>query len=297
MTTKQHATNRWSEIFAHFGIGGDWMNGRHCPCPVCGGKDRFRYDNKGGNGTYWCNGCGNGDGFDLVSELLGISAKETFARINLFLDIKPTFVPNDQDHANRMMIKRIWEASQRPVEGGAVHTYLKHRTGFLWPSNAIREYVSDRQTMMVSKIITHDDKAVNVHLTYLNPDGTKRVVEGQPTKRVMAGKLPEGSAIRLMPAAKVMGIAEGIETALSASRMFSMPVWSVINGTMLAKWRPPEIAEYIIVFGDHDKNFAGHAKAYAAANRLYTQFARQVEVRIPDQVGDWNDVWSTDQGH
>jgi putative DNA primase/helicase len=151
--------------------------------------------------------------------------------------------------------------------------------------------------MMVSKVITHDDHAVNVHLTYLNPNGTKRVVEGQPTKRVMAGKLPEGSAIRLMPAAEVMGIAEGIETALSASRMFAMPVWSVINGTMLAKWRPPEIAKHIVVFGDHDKNFAGHAKAYAAANRLYIQFGRQVEVRIPDQVGDWNDVWSTDRDH
>ncbi|ELC6028678.1 hypothetical protein RJM76_004383 [Escherichia coli] len=39
-------------------------NGRHGPCPKCGGKDRFRLDDLDGRGTWICSQCGNGDGLD-----------------------------------------------------------------------------------------------------------------------------------------------------------------------------------------------------------------------------------------
>ncbi|MDI5829610.1 hypothetical protein MJN51_36035, partial [Salmonella enterica subsp. enterica serovar Kentucky] len=34
---------------------------RHAPCPACGGKDRFRFDDNG-RGSFICNQCGAGDG-------------------------------------------------------------------------------------------------------------------------------------------------------------------------------------------------------------------------------------------
>jgi putative DNA primase/helicase len=88
-----------------------------------------------------------------------------------------------------------------------------------------------------------------------------------------------------------MGVAEGIETALSASIMYGVPVWACINKTILAKWEPPKIARRILIFADNDANFSGQAKAYHLANRLTVQHKLDVEVLIPPEIGeDWNDV-------
>ena len=51
-------------------------NGRHGPCPKCGGKDRFRLDDLDGRGTWICSQCGNGDGLDLVKLVTGYSVRK-----------------------------------------------------------------------------------------------------------------------------------------------------------------------------------------------------------------------------
>ena len=40
------AVGKWDYIFQSLGI--EVGNGKHCPYPVCGGKDIFRFDNKNG---------------------------------------------------------------------------------------------------------------------------------------------------------------------------------------------------------------------------------------------------------
>jgi len=57
--------HRWEEILFQLGIDLPRLN-KHGPCPCCGGKDRFRFDDKDGRGTWFCNQCGNGDGLDLI---------------------------------------------------------------------------------------------------------------------------------------------------------------------------------------------------------------------------------------
>ena len=61
------AQYRWPEIHATFGIDPRYLKNKHQPCPACGGKDRFRYDDKDGNGTFICSHYNNGagDGFGL----------------------------------------------------------------------------------------------------------------------------------------------------------------------------------------------------------------------------------------
>lgn len=53
------------------------LAGRHGPCPGCGGKDRFRFDDREGGGTFICSqgGRGNlaGDGFELLKHITGKS--------------------------------------------------------------------------------------------------------------------------------------------------------------------------------------------------------------------------------
>src|SRR3546814_8107148 len=53
--------NRWPSILPQFGISPSYLTGKQTPCPTCGGKDRFRFDNKDGRGTYYCNKYGPGD--------------------------------------------------------------------------------------------------------------------------------------------------------------------------------------------------------------------------------------------
>ena len=46
--------------------------GKHTSCPACGGKDRFRFDDKQGDGTFYCNQCGAGNGFQLIMNVLNM---------------------------------------------------------------------------------------------------------------------------------------------------------------------------------------------------------------------------------
>ena len=49
---KATAQYRWPEIHAALGIDQRYLKNKHQPCPACGGKDRFRYDDKDGNGIH-----------------------------------------------------------------------------------------------------------------------------------------------------------------------------------------------------------------------------------------------------
>ena len=104
---------------------------------------------------------------------------------------------------------------------------------------------------------------------------------------LMPGPVPKGGAIRLGKVEECMGVAEGIETAFSASKLFGLPVWSLINTSLLARWRPPAGVKKVMIFGDADPKLGGHAAAYRLGHRLAcAKF--EVSMEIP-KAGDWND--------
>lgn len=284
------ARGKWKSLLPALGVDSKFLQNKHGPCPMCGGADRFRWDDHNSGGGFICNQCGAGDGFDLVQRVTGRSFRDTADKIATILGQSNDYqkvAADPQEERNRLLMKRLWNESEPILDGNnCVQRYLMNRCNTIWQSPFVR--VHRERRLMVSKIVSHGDKAVNLHVTYLTDDGRKADVT--PAKKVMMGKLPDGCAIRLSPAAPVMGVAEGIETAISASMMFDIPVWACVNGTLLSKWIPPEVAEQITVFGDNDANYTGHAKAYHLANRLEVQFKRSVNVMMPPEVGtDWND--------
>lgn len=281
------AKGRWRELLPSLGVESKFLTGKHCPCPICGGKDRFRFDDKEGLGTYFCSQCGSGDGFMLVQKITGKSFREIAEHVQqVWKTVKQMPQTQRDEIAQQRAIRNAWEGSWLPSTASPAALYLKNRLGRPWASKSIREYSGG----MIALISDADGNPVNVHLTALTRDGRKNEAVS-PIKRVMAGKLPEGCAIRIWDAGPVMGIAEGIETAMAAAIMFKMPVWAAINGALLAKWIPPEVARTVYIFGDNDENFTGQSKAFALANRISVQYEREVVVKIPDQIGqDWNDV-------
>ena len=66
----KHARGRWKEILPALGVPASFLKNEHGPCPGCGGKDRFRFDDLDGDGTFYCSGGGtennHGDGLELL---------------------------------------------------------------------------------------------------------------------------------------------------------------------------------------------------------------------------------------
>ena len=87
--------NNWANIISSVsGVGN--LGPKHGPCPVCGGNDRFRFDNKNGDGTWYCShGDGHpghklaGDGLSLIVDLNGGNFQEAITAVANYLGIKP----------------------------------------------------------------------------------------------------------------------------------------------------------------------------------------------------------------
>lgn len=89
------AQGNWKDlIFPAFAITVPAKKNQHGPCPICGGTDRFRCDDKQGKGTFICNQCGAGDGFALIEKARGLDyssvLKEVGAVLGLSADSKVT---------------------------------------------------------------------------------------------------------------------------------------------------------------------------------------------------------------
>ena len=79
------ARGRWGAVLSGFGVNGALLTGRHGPCPGCGGRDRFRFDDKEGEGTFICSqgGGGNlsGNGLTLLQHVTGWEWKKCVEEI------------------------------------------------------------------------------------------------------------------------------------------------------------------------------------------------------------------------
>ena len=77
MTIADATQGRWPDLLQHFaGLAPDQLTDRHQPCPCCGGTDRYRFDDRDGTGSWYCNQCGGkggtgggGTGMDLLLTL------------------------------------------------------------------------------------------------------------------------------------------------------------------------------------------------------------------------------------
>jgi len=295
---KDRARGRWSRILPALGIGQPFLTGKHGPCPLCGGKDRWRWDNLEGRGTWICSKCGAGDGISLVMQKNGWEFREAAKQIETIIGSTPVDEPKREHSADekRDAMNKLWRTSKVVIASDPVGRFLFHRVGLTLFPSCLRtafgvRYQSDRPAFhpaMIAMVTGPDGTPSTLHRTYLTAEGRKAPVT-EP-RRLMAGTVARGAAIRLASAGNTLGIAEGIETALSASALFGVPCWAAVNAGMLAAWLPPSGARRIIIFGDNDPSYAGQAAAYALARRLGSH-ERMVEVQVPAVVGaDWNDV-------
>ncbi|MCE9521483.1 MAG: toprim domain-containing protein [Alphaproteobacteria bacterium] len=135
------------------------------------------------------------------------------------------------------------------------------------------------------------DAPRGVHRTFLKPDGSSKNTDGGEAAKMMLGP-SAGAAVKLTPDAEVtlgLGIAEGIETALSVWGL-GWPMWSCLSVGTIAKFPVLKGIEALTIFADHDEKAAGEKGARACEAR-WVKAGAEVRIVLPKRDGtDWNDV-------
>jgi putative DNA primase/helicase len=293
---REVAEGKWRGILVALGFDDNTLDGKHRPCPACGGIDRWRFDDKGGNGSSYCSQCGATDGVGLVMKCKGYDFKTAAVEIERVVGfVKPGKLRAAQSDASKIdALRRMWQESRPVAEGDEVSLYLVGRGLPAAPGLRFHAGLSYREgdetgryPAMLALIQAPDGSGASIHRTYLK-DGKKAPVS--KPKKIMPGLPISGGAVRLSPADRHLGIAEGIETALRASVQFSVPVWAAISAGGMESWVPPEGVESVTVFGDNDENFVGQKAAFVLAHRLALKGIK-VDVWIPSVVDtDWADL-------
>jgi putative DNA primase/helicase len=300
---KRRASGRWRDILSSLGVESAVLSPKqNKPCPFCAGSDRFSYIDKKGDGYWLCRVCqpGGGTGLDFVMRKFNCDLIEAARRVEEVVGSARAWKPKPKASParRRKLMGELW-AGARPIEGehpNAAWLYLAKR-GLPPPYDpaALRyrrvwHEGKERPCMLARVINAEGTQAVQLHQTFLDELGNKAPCD--KVRKIFWGEHPAGSAVRLAAHGDALGIAEGIETALAAMQLFSVPVWAALTARRLREWQPPAGVGAVVVFGDNDLKFAGQASAYALAERLSARKeGLAVEVRIPPLPGeDWNDV-------
>lgn len=297
MTTSlpNHALGKW-ELILREAMDESLLDKRHHACPGSGdGKDCFRFSDEKGKGNFFCK-CSDGssDGFDLLRCINGWNFQQAAEFVEGVIG-KPDGPPPEKP-------KPHWiRQYAREAKAAPRSRYLEARG--LSPADPLRfhravPYYHEGEKLgehpaMIAPIYV-GQKVKGCHVTYLNGDQKADVPSPRKVyseSSIREGFIPLGGSPQPDEAGQVwLGVAEGIETALAASRMSGATVWACLNTSLLKNFTPPSGVEGVAIYGDNDHSFAGHAAGYRLAERLCAR-GLKVNTFFPKAPGqDWNDV-------
>jgi putative DNA primase/helicase len=206
--------------------------------------------------------------------------------------------PDDAERTARAVA--LWREARDP-RGTVVDAYLRRR-GLNLPDEAAGEAIrfhpacpfagehTPAMVCLVRDVVTDQPKAI--HRTSLSPDGLKVEVRG--ADRLSLGPIAAG-AIKLTPDADVttcLGIAEGVETALSMRRVpefGASPVWSLISEAGVRRFPVLSGIECLWVAVDHDP--AGIKAARTVADHWQAAGAEAFLITPSAPRADLNDIF------
>ena len=186
----------------------------------------------------------------------------------------------------------LWRASE-PLTGTLAERYLREYRGIeielpeslRFLPEAFHPRAAICLPALIAAVSRPDGKIVACQVLFLRPsDGQKASVA---TPRLTVGRLG-GGAVRLGEAGDVLGLAEGVESALSAQQLAGVPCWATLGAHRLGGVKLPRGLREVHLFADDDD--AGRLGAEKAA-AVYTRNGLRVTLRWPP-VGhtDWNDL-------
>jgi DNA primase len=278
--------------------GGDWFG---C-CPFHQEKtDSFTVNDA--KGFYHCFGCHeNGDILDWWQKQEGLSFAEACDRLRSEAGNGLAAVPSavravrasqvdEELKAKQKAARTIWREAQR-VTGTLAERYLREvrAIGLHDLPDCLRFHAAlqpdprspETFPAMIVGVTNNNGEIVAIQRTFLAADGRGKASISAPKRSL--GPIGLG-CVRLADAAALLGIAEGVETGLSAMQMFKMPVWCAL-GSNLSRIDLPQLARNVVIFAD--KGRAGEDAAAKARIEFKAQ-GRRVSVQFPDHGEDFND--------
>lgn len=263
-----------------------------------------------------CNTCGNfTDGFSLISWANGWEMREVYKNIAEYLggNIKskpkirvPPKTAREEKFFDQMQMWRnhlIWDQANPLAPGTPGTKYLQHR-GLIVPDNlrSVRELTSleyyhqqdgkitrENHPALVALIVNGEGYACGIHRTYINDNGGKADV---PTvkKRTPKHRSTKGASVRLFDPGSILGITEGIETAIAVNNATGMPVWATLSATVMPTVWIPDSVKTVYIWADNDKNNVGQNAALALASNLKRSKKKAI-IKVPPLEGtDWLDI-------
>lgn len=231
---KAKAQGLWMDtIFPRFNI--EVRFKKKTPCPACGGRDRFWYDDKNGNGDYFCQQCSAGDGFSLIQKVTGLSFPESIAEVAAIVGLDATSNITDADREKWHKEREYREKEQRELEQKmreniarkAVSTFRNAYQG------DFSLYLKNKQVDKDPKIkITHDGNllipAYDEHgkiwnVQTITPDGQKLFIQ-ESGGRTGGCFFVIGEVQPDLYDAYIICIAEGYATGMSIHMATGHPV-------------------------------------------------------------------------
>lgn len=269
-------------------LGGTWRRGRGmCRCPAHDDRTPSLSVSLGRRAIlFHCfAGCSNDE---IIAELgrRGVHARELFDGSGEPLPEAPRKETADRNAC------RLWRGADA-LRGSPAEVYLMKRglTQFsadlrfhpgtpLGPRGAVRFLPA-----MLAAVRT-DLGVIAVHRTFLDAR-TGRLAGFDRPKRAL-GSLQHGAVRLAMPQGGRLGLAEGIETALSAMQLFGVPCWATLGNERFGLVTIPESVRELHLFVDHD---AGGDLAEERAREAYAAADRHITAMRPTELDeDWNDI-------
>jgi putative DNA primase/helicase len=250
---------------------------------TCAARAGWGYD----HGTGECAGP-----IDLIHHSTGLTPPALFeeaalhARLDRLAPARPA--PPRRDHAHE--VARIL-ASCEPLASTIGEVYLRSRG--LWNPGSpdllfnpdLTDYEAKRGWPGLVAIVRDAGGAPTggIHRTFLLDDGSDKAPPGKKMLDAVAG-----GSVRLAPFPEGgrLGIAEGIETALSAQAIFGIPTWAALSADGVRRWEWPAGTTHVTIFADAGE--AGTQAVALLADRLNVASIPNTIVR-PLHGDDFND--------
>ena len=316
------ARGQWPGILQALGVDANYLKNKHGPCLICGGKDRFRFDDKDGRGTFYCNQCGAGDGIQLLRIYHGWDFLTAIEQISCVLGIsvesrshanKPRHIGDvlgkvvdsiessqaDSGSMNyrRRALEKTWQETRPITFKDPVDGYFQARgiklsdfPRVLRFHPSLPYYDDDRNFLgffpaLVALVQDTTGQGITLHRTYLGDACKADVPEPKKIMSPVISGATNGAAIKLYePIDGQVVLAEGIETAFAIYVSTQLPVWATVSANGMERVVLPSHVKEVMIAIDNDVSGRGQKAGSKLAERLLSE-GRKVTRIMPHKVG------------
>ena len=301
------AHGQWREILTANGIKLPEPK-KHGPCPICGGKDRFRLEErkaeKAARGVWVCSHCDckGGDGLSLYQQATAQSMGEAIRSLARYLGLSGPMSAADhariekqrQEAAKAAEQQRQKDAGQRAAAAALAQQMELEAVGCM--AEQVPYLARKGLSGFGVEVLAHDydrHKAGSLLVVLFNIDGvttSAEIIDSEGRKMALAGGQKKGSAAYIEPLGDSLpenaahcGVVEGYATGLSVRALTGWPVFcgmskaGLADAARIARYNCP--AAQILICGDVGAEVEAEQAAQAVGG----------VVSYPPSGGDWDD--------